>query len=146
MKTLTSLAIWGRGGGGGSSIIILGPPWFTYMLSFILIYMSNMLSNLIRPILVKIKNMNFSGSCWVLTSNPGVLGAPKYQQMQTSSQWRHTYVQQGKTIENQFLIYGPKCKRKIFWAIWGALGEFNYQTGPILPSSYPLTHIYLHVK
>ena len=31
-------------------------------------------------------------------------------------------------------------------AIWGALGAFNDQTGPILLSSYPLTHIYVHVK
>ena len=45
-----------------------------------------------------------------------------------------TYVQQGKTIENQFL------------AIEGPWGVFNDQTVPILPSSYPLTHIYVHVK
>ena len=25
-------------------------------------------------------------------------------------------------------------------------GVLNYQTGPILLSSYPLTHIYVHVK
>ena len=34
----------GPGGGGGNSIIILGPSWCTSTLSFILIYMSNMLS------------------------------------------------------------------------------------------------------
>ena len=41
MKTLTSLAIWCPGGGGGASIIRLGPSWFTYTLSLIIIYMSN---------------------------------------------------------------------------------------------------------
>ena len=78
-------------GGGGASISILGPSWFTYTLSFILNYMSNTVSNLIRTISVKIKNMKkikIKESCWVLTSNPGVPGEPKCQQMQTSSQWR----------------------------------------------------------
>ena len=28
----------------------------------------------------------------------------------------------------------------------GTAGVFIYQTGPILLSSYPLTHIYVHVK
>ena len=28
----------------------------------------------------------------------------------------------------------------------GPEGVFNYQTGPILLSIYPLTHIYVHVK
>ena len=28
----------------------------------------------------------------------------------------------------------------------GPEGVFNGQTGPILVSSYPLTHIYVHVK
>ena len=40
-KTLTSLAILGPGRGGGASIIRLGTSWFTYILSSILIYMSN---------------------------------------------------------------------------------------------------------
>ena len=59
-----------------------------------------------------------------------------------------TYVQQGEQFENQFFIYGPKYKDiYIFWAIWeGHQGVFNDQTGPILLSSYPLTHIYVHVK
>ena len=49
-----------------------------------------------------------------------------------------TYVQ-GKRIENQIFIYRPKYK---FFAIWGALwGAFNDQTGPILLSNYPLTHV-----
>ena len=45
VKTLTSLAFWEP---GGTSIIRLGPSWFTSTLSFILIYMSNIDSNLIR--------------------------------------------------------------------------------------------------
>ena len=44
-KTLTSLAIWGPGGGGGggkgSFNNQTGPFWFTSILSFILIYRSN---------------------------------------------------------------------------------------------------------
>ena len=66
--------------------------------------------------------------------------------MQTSSQWRHMY-NKGKQFENQFFIYGPKCKKKIFWGYFGGPERvFNDQTGPILLSSYPLTHIYVHVK
>ena len=57
-----------------------------------------------------------------------------------------TYVQQGKTIENQFLIYGPKCKKKYILGHLVGRGAFNYQNGNILLSSYPLTHIYVHVK
>ena len=53
-----------------------------------------------------------------------------------------TYVQQGKTIENQFFIYGPKCK---FFNIFGYLTGHD-QNGSILLSSYPLTHIYVYVK
>ena len=41
VKTITSLVNWGPGGGGGASIIRLGPSWFTYTLSLIIIYMSN---------------------------------------------------------------------------------------------------------
>ena len=53
----------------------------------------------------------------------------------------------GKQFENHFVIYGPKCKKKIFWGYFGGPeGVFNDQTKPILLSSYPLTHIYIHVK
>ena len=42
----------------------------------------------------------------------------------------------GKQFENQF-----------FWGYFGGPeGVFNDQTGPILLSSYPLTHIYVYVK
>ena len=41
-------------------------------------------------------------------------------------------------------------KMYIFGIFWGYFGGpervFNDQTGPILLSSYPLTHIYVHVK
>ena len=59
--------------------------------------------------------------------------------MQTSSQWRHMY-NKGKQFETQSFIYGPKCKKYIYFgAILGALrGSSNDQTGPILLSSYPL--------
>ena len=40
-------------------------------------------------------------------------------------QYLETYVQQGKTIENQFFIYGPKCD---FFTI------FSYLRGPEGPS------------
>ena len=37
-------------------------------------------------------------------------------------------------------------KMYILSYFWGPDGVFNDQTGPILLSSYPLTHIYVHVK
>ena len=43
------------------------------------------------------------------------------------------YVQQGKTIENQFFIYGPKCKQIVyFWLFEGALLGFQ-----LFSDSYP---------
>ena len=71
-KTLTSLAIWGPGG-GGSFNNQTGPSWFTSILSFILIYMSNIeaISCYDKNLLIfkiKIKYLLFfSGSCWALT-------------------------------------------------------------------------------
>ena len=53
----------------------------------------------------------------------------------------------GKQFENQFFIYEPKCKKKyILGYLGGPEGVFNDRTGPILLSSYPLTHIHVHVK
>ena len=54
----------------------------------------------------------------------------------------------GKQFENQFFIHEPKCKKQMYiLGYLGALrGVFNDQTGPILLSSYTLTHIYVHVK
>ena len=42
---------------------------------------------------------------------------------------------------------GQNVKKIIFWGYFGGPERvFNDQTGPILLSSYPLTHIYVHVK
>ena len=40
--------------------------------------------------------------------------------MQTSPQWRHMY-NKGKQFENQFFIYGPKCKNNYILDYLGAL-------------------------
>ena len=56
-----------------------------------------------------------------------------------------TYVQQGETIWKPFFhLWAKMYKKFIFRGPWG--GVFNDQTKPILLSSYPLTHIYVHVK
>ena len=59
-----------------------------------------------------------------------------------------TYVQQGETIWKPFFhLWAKMLKNLYFGGILGALrGVFNDQTKPILLSSYPLTHIYVHVK
>ena len=60
-----------------------------------------------------------------------------------------TYVQQKETIwKPVFHLWAKMLKKKYFGAIWGALRGwvFNDQTGPMLLSSYPLTHIYVHKK
>ena len=55
-----------------------------------------------------------------------------------------TYVQQGETSVS-YMSQNVK-KNYILGYLGGPEGVFNYQTGPILLSSYPLTHIYVHVK
>ena len=60
-----------------------------------------------------------------------------------------TYVQQeGNNLKTIFFIYGLKCKKNVYFGgiLGGPEGVFNDQTKPILLSSYPLTHIYVHVK
>ena len=59
-----------------------------------------------------------------------------------------TYVQQGETIWKPFFSFmGQNVKKMyILGVFWGREGVFNDQTKPILLSSYPLTHIYVHVK
>ena len=55
----------------------------------------------------------------------------------------------GKQFENQFFIYEPNVKKKYILGYLGGPeggGVFNDQTGPILLSSYSLTHIHVHVK
>ena len=59
-----------------------------------------------------------------------------------------TYVQQGETIlKPRFSYMSQKVKKKYILDYLGGIeGVFNDQTGPILLSSHPLTHIYVHVK
>ena len=59
-----------------------------------------------------------------------------------------TYVQQGETIwKLVFHLWAKILKKKIFWGYFGGPERvFNDQIVPILLSSYPLTHIYVHVK
>ena len=59
-----------------------------------------------------------------------------------------TYVLQGKTIENQFFIYGPKCENKLYlWLFEGLwMGPSMIKLDLYLFSSYPLSHTYVHVK
>ena len=58
-----------------------------------------------------------------------------------------TYVQQGETIwKPVFHAWAKMLKHVYLGYLGGPEGVFNDQTGPILLSSYPLTHIYVHVK
>ena len=60
--------------------------------------------------------------------------------MQTSSHWRYIY--KGKQLQT-FFINGPKYEQMCILAIWmGPVEACNNQTGPILLSNYPLTHIW----
>ena len=55
----------------------------------------------------------------------------------------------GKQLKTFFVYMGQNAKNKIiFWlpVFEGPWETFNDQTGPILLSRYPLTHIYVHVK
>ena len=157
-NTLTSLAIWGPEGGGGgregSFNNQTGPSWFTSILSFIIIYMSNIEAiswyDKKKLLIFKIKINQiiffFSGSCWVLTSNPGVPGPPKCHQMQPSSQWRHMY-NKGNNLKTSFSYMSQNVKKMyILGYVGGPEGVFNDQTELTLLSSYHLTHIHVHVK
>ena len=59
-----------------------------------------------------------------------------------------TYVQQGETIWKPVFHMSQNVKKYMY--ILGYLGGpewvFDEQTGPILLSSYSLTHNYVHVK
>ena len=58
-----------------------------------------------------------------------------------------TYVQQGHNLKTSFSHMGQNVKQMyILGYLGGPEGVFNDRTGPILLSSYPLTHIYVHVK
>ena len=55
----------------------------------------------------------------------------------------------GKHLTTSFSYMGQNVKKNIFGylvCVWWGGGGFNDQAGPILLSSYPLTHIYDHVK
>ena len=54
---------------------------------------------------------------------------------------------QGKRLKTSFSYMGQNVKKLyIFGYLSGPGGGFNDQTGPILLSSYPPAHIYVHVK
>ena len=82
------------------------------------------------------------GSCWAPTLNPGVPGAPKM-----SANADLITVEICTTRENNlnpnFSFMGTNV---FFFIYFGAILVFSDQTGPILLSSYPLTHIFAHVK
>ena len=53
----------------------------------------------------------------------------------------------GNNLKTSFSYMSQNVKKKyILGYLGGPEGVFNDQTGPILLSSYPLTHIYVHVK
>ena len=61
--------------------------------------------------------------------------APKCQQMQTSSQWRHMY-NKGNNLKTRFSFMGQNVKKMyILGYYWDPEGVFNDQTGPILLSA-----------
>ena len=74
-------------------------------------------------------------------------GAPKCQQMQTSSHWRYVYNNKGKQLTTSISYMGQNMKINVHFWLFGGPGEaYNDQTGPILLSNYPLAYIYVHVK
>ena len=118
--------------------------------------MSNIESNLIRTFWVKIENI-IKYKFFVLFSGLG----PYIKSMGTRSTNMsvnsdlitvETYVggaictTRGNNLKTSFSYIGQNVQIFIFWAIFGALGVFNNQTRSILLISYPLTHIYVHVK
>ena len=53
----------------------------------------------------------------------------------------------GNNLKTSFSYMSQNVKKMyILGYLGGPEGVFNDQTGPILLSSYPLTHIYVHVK
>ena len=121
VKTLTSLGAQWWGGGHFSNqtepILVHIYPLFNNRLHVKYRFIRR---NLIRTFWVKMKKkiLHVGPLHKVQGYQPG---APKCQQMQTSSQRRHMY-NKGEQFENPFFIYGPKHKKNIFWAIWGGGG------------------------
>ena len=57
------------------------------------------------------------------------------------------FTTRGNNLKTIFSFMGQNVKKNLFWGYFGGPeGVFNDQTGHILLSSYPLTHIYVHVK
>ena len=84
-------------------------------------------SNLIRTFWVKIQNIKkkkiifLRGHVGPLHKIQEYLGAPKCQQMQTSSQWRHMY--KGKQLTTSFSYMGQNVKKLYFFHIWALLSN-----------------------
>ena len=56
------------------------------------------------------------------------------------------FTTRGNNLKTIFSFMGQNVKQ-IFWGYFGGPeGVFNDQTKTILLSTYPLTHIYVHVK
>ena len=112
MKILTSLAIWGPGTGPSNNQT--GPILVhIYPLIYINLHVKYG-SNLIRTFWVKIQNMKKKNHFFEVMLGQGYRGAPKCQQMQTSSQWRHMY-NKGKQLKLVFHItMGQNVKNCIF--------------------------------
>ena len=157
MKTLTSLAIWGPGGGGGRGSFNnqTGPSWFTSILSFILIYMSNieaiswydknLLIFKIKKIKIYIYFFFFVVMFGPYIKSRGTRGTEMSSNAALITM--ETYVQQGETIWKPVFHRSQNVKKMyILGYLGGPEGVFNYQTEPILLSSYPLTYIHVHVK
>ena len=131
----------GAGGGGG------GASSFTSTLSSIINVHVKYRSNLIRTFFRgKMKNMKilfnfFRGHVGPLHKLQGHLYVSKCRPP------HHNGDNNGKQFENLFFIHGPKCKQNVYFGLFREPeGVFNDMTGLILLSSYPLTHIYVHVK
>ena len=103
--------------------------------------------NLIKTFRDQIQNMKHFFSHFV-----GVLGPlHKIQGYQNVSKFRPHQswdLYQGKQLTTSFSYMGQNVKNLYFWLFGVCVGGggFNDQTGHILLSSYPLTHIYDHVK
>ena len=146
MENINIFGYLGAGGGGGASIIRLGPSWFTSTLSFILICMSNIEAIYDKNLLsFKIKINIF----FFFLGHVGPLHKIQgYQGHQNVSPHRNGDIctTRGNNLKTSFSYRSQNVtKNYILGYLGGPEGVFNDQTGPILLSSYPLTHTYVHV-
>ena len=134
VKTLTSLAKWGPGGFNnqtGPILVHIYPPFNNHLH---VKYRSNLII--------------FRGHVGPLHKIQG------YQGHQNVSKCRphhsgdiHVCTTRGNNLKTIFSFMGQNVKKIICWGYFGGPeGVFNDQTKPILLSSYPLTHIDVHVK